>query len=217
MKKDSLIKINEIYHSIQGESTHTGRPCVFIRLTYCNLRCTYCDSEYAFYKGKKMTIPDIITKIKTYNCNLVEVTGGEPLLQANCIDLLNQLVKNKYEVMLETSGSLPIKSVPNSVIKIVDFKCPSSKMDKKNLWSIVDNLKIHDEIKFVIGDKNDFNWTCQKIKEFSLLEKCTVLFSPVYNILEPRLLSNWILKSNLNVRLQLQTHKYIWDENKKGV
>ena len=128
------LKINEIYYSVQGESTHAGRPCIFIRLTYCNLRCSYCDTEYAFYDGKDMEIAHIISEIKRWDCNLVEVTGGEPLFQDECIDLLNELVNSNYEVMLETGGSLSISDVPKKVVKIVDFKCPSSGMVKKNLW-----------------------------------------------------------------------------------
>ena len=126
------LKINEIYYSVQGESTHAGRPCIFIRLTYCNLRCSYCDTEYAFYDGKDMEITDIMSEIKRWDCNLVEVTGGEPLFQDECIDLLNELVNSNYEVMLETGGSLSISDVPKKVVKIVDFKCPSSGMVKKN-------------------------------------------------------------------------------------
>ena len=136
----TTLKINEIYKSIQGESTHTGRPCIFVRLTYCNLRCTYCDTEYAFYEGKDRSIDTIMDEIKSVNCNLVEVTGGEPLFQPECIELLNRLVDGDYEVMLETGGSLPISNVPKSVIKIIDFKCPTSGMMKKNLWSIVDDI-----------------------------------------------------------------------------
>ena len=177
---DTTLKINEIYKSIQGESTHAGRPCIFIRLTYCNLRCTYCDSEHAFYDGEELTIKQILKKIKSLRCNLIEVTGGEPLLQKDSITLLNKLVDEGYEVMLETGGSLSIKNVPKSVIKIVDFKCPSRGMMKKNLWEILDYVQPHDEIKFVIGDKEDFNWACNKICEFSIDKKCTVLFSPVF-------------------------------------
>ena len=159
------LKINEIYYSVQGESTHTGRPCIFIRLTYCNLRCSYCDTEYAFYEGKDMVIAHIISEIQQWDCNLVEVTGGEPLFQEECIDLLHELINSNYEVMLETGGSLSISDVPKKVIKIVDFKCPSSKMEKKNLWSIIDDLQGHDEVKFVIGNREDFDWAKDKITE----------------------------------------------------
>ena len=187
------LKINEIYYSVQGESTHSGRSCVFIRLTYCNLRCSYCDTEYAFYEGKDMDIGDIMSEIQQWDCNLVEVTGGEPLFQEECIDLLNELVISKYEVMLETGGSLPISDVPKNVIKIVDFKCPSSRMEMKNLWSIVDNLQPHDEVKFVIGNREDFYWAKEKITEYSLDKKCTVLFSPTFGEIDPQQIVGWIL------------------------
>ena len=211
------IKINEIYFSIQGESTHTGRPCVFIRLTYCNLRCTYCDTEHAFYEGEDMTIKQILSKIKVWNCNLIEVTGGEPLFQKECIDLLNELIGHNYEVLLETGGSLPIDKVPKSVKKIVDFKCPSSGMVKKNLWSIVHDLQPHDEVKFVIGNREDFDWSKNIIEQYKLNEKCELLMSPTYGQIDPESLVNWILEINLPVRIQLQIHKIIWDHNKKGV
>ena len=211
------LKINEIYFSVQGESSYSGLPCIFVRLTYCNLRCTYCDSEYSFYEGKKMKIVDILKEIKKYSCNLVEVTGGEPLLQKNCINLLNELVKNKYDVLLETSGSLSISDVPNKVINIIDFKCPSSKMDSKNMWDNINYLKKNDEIKFVIGDRNDYEWTKQKIKEFELNQICNILISPVYGQIEPKEIVNWILEDNLKVRFQIQMHKEIWSADKKGV
>ena len=162
------LKINEIYYSIQGESSYMGKPCIFIRLTYCNLRCTYCDSEYTFYDGNDMTIKEVINKIKKYPCNLVEVTGGEPLFQKECINLLQELVKNNYDVMLETSGSLSTKSVPKEVINIIDFKCPSSKMEHKNTWEIIKDISRHDEIKFVIGNREDYDWAKEKIYEFIL-------------------------------------------------
>ena len=211
------LKINEIYYSVQGESTHAGRPCIFIRLTFCNLRCTYCDTEYAFYEGKDMEIDDIMSEIQQWDCNLVEVTGGEPLFQEECIDLLNELVISKYEVMLETGGSLPISDVPKNVIKIVDFKCPSSGMEMKNLWSIVDNLQPHDEVKFVIGNREDFYWAKEKITEYSLDKKCTVLFSPTFGEIDPQQIVGWILAENLPVRMQMQMHKMIWDPDKQGV
>ena len=211
------LKINEIYYSIQGESSHSGRPCIFIRLTYCNLRCTYCDTEYAFYEGSNMTIDEILKYIKKWNCNLVEVTGGEPLFQKECINLLNALINKSYEVLLETGGSLPIENVPKNVIKIVDFKCPSSGMEKKNLWSIVKDLQVHDEIKFVIGNKKDFEWSKNIINKYSLNDICTLFFSPVYGKLKPDQLVDWILNDNINVRMQLQMHKSIWPADKKGV
>ena len=211
------LKINEIYYSVQGESTHAGRPCIFIRLTYCNLRCSYCDTEYAFYDGKDMEITYIMSEIKRWDCNLVEVTGGEPLFQDECIDLLNELVNSNYEVMLETGGSLSISDVPKKVVKIVDFKCPSSKMVKKNLWSIVDDLQAHDEVKFVIGNREDFDWAKDRITEYSLDKICTLLFSPTFGEIDPQQIVEWILAENLPVRMQLQMHKMIWSPEEKGV
>ena len=211
------LKINEIYYSVQGESTHSGCPCIFIRLTYCNLRCSYCDTEYAFYDGKDMEITDIMSEIKRWECNLVEVTGGEPLFQDECIDLLNELVNSNYEVMLETGGSLSISDVPKKVVKIVDFKCPSSGMVKKNLWSIVDDLQAHDEVKFVIGNREDFDWAKDRITEYSLDKICTLLFSPTFGEIDPQQIVEWILDENLPVRMQLQMHKMIWSPEEKGV
>ena len=211
------LKINEIYYSVQGESTHAGRPCVFIRLTYCNLRCTYCDTEYAFYEGKDMEITHIMNEIKQWDCNLVEVTGGEPLFQDKCINLLNELVNSNYEVMLETGGSLSISDVPKKVIKIVDFKCPSSAMEKKNLWSIVEDLQPNDEVKFVIGNREDFDWAKDRITEYALDKICTLLFSPTFEKIDPQLIVEWILVENLPVRMQMQMHKMIWSPDKQGV
>jgi 7-carboxy-7-deazaguanine synthase len=164
-----------------------------------------------------MTIDDILKYIKKWNCNLVEVTGGEPLFQKECINLLNALINKSYEVLLETGGSLPIGNVPKNVIKIIDFKCPSSGMEKKNLWSIVKDLQVHDEIKFVIGNKEDFEWSKNIINKYSLNDICTLFFSPVYGKLKPAQLVDWILNDNINVRMQLQMHKSIWPADKKGV
>ena len=211
------LKVNEIYYSIQGESTHVGRPCIFIRLTYCNLRCTYCDTEYAFYEGKDIEIPEIMAKIKQWNCNLVEVTGGEPLFQDECIDLLNELTNQNYEVLLETGGSLSISDVPIEIVRIVDFKCPSSGMEKKNLWSIVNDLQPHDEVKFVIGDREDFDWAKEMLNKYSLNEKCSILFSPTFGKIDPSLIVEWILEGDIPVRMQLQMHKLIWESERKGV
>jgi len=211
-----MLKINEIFYSIQGESSYNGMPCIFIRLTYCNLRCSYCDTEYSFYEGKDMSIKNILKKIKRYNCKLVEVTGGEPLLQKESINLMKELIKENYAVMLETGGSLPIKDVPKKVIKIIDFKCPTSEMADKNDWSILDDMAEHDEIKFVIGNQDDYNWSKEKIRDYKLENK-TILFSPVYDVLDSKKLSEWILKDGLNVRMQIQLHKHIWNPETKGV
>lgn len=212
-----MIKINEIYKSIQGESSKAGLPCVFVRLTYCNLRCTYCDSEYAFYDGKEMSIFQIIDEVKKYNCKLVEITGGEPLFQNESIDLMKQLCDEGFDVMLETSGSLSIKDIDARVKIIMDLKCPSSKMIKKNLYENIEFLKPSDEIKFVIGNREDYDWTKKIINDYRLNEKCEILFSVVFEQLKPVTLVEWILEDNLNVRYQLQMHKYIWDPKQKGV
>tara|TARA_B100000029_G_C17430417_1_gene907671 strand:- start:469 stop:1104 length:636 start_codon:yes stop_codon:yes gene_type:complete len=211
-----MLKINEIFYSIQGESSYSGMPCVFIRLTYCNLRCSYCDTEDSFYEGQDMSIDQIIKEIEKYNCKLIEVTGGEPLLQKGSIELMNILLNNNYKVMLETGGSLPVNKVPLEVIKIVDFKCPSSNMEEKNDWRIIKDLQKHDEIKFVIGNKQDYEWAKDKIEQFNLHNK-NLLFSPVHDVLNPKELSEWILNDGLKVRAQLQLHKYIWGSNTKGV
>ena len=212
-----ILKINEIYHSIQGESSFTGLPCIFIRLTYCNLRCSYCDSEYTFYEGADMSIDEILNKIKNYSCKLVEVTGGEPLVQKGCIDLLQKLIDLDYKVLLETSGSLTIKDVPKEVINIIDFKCPSSNMKKKNLWENINYLKSDDEVKFVIGNREDYDWAKNKIKKYDITNICKVLMSPTYKEIDPKMITEWILEDNLNIRFQVQLHKEIWPEEERGV
>ena len=212
-----MLKINEIYYSIQGESSKTGLPCVFVRLTYCNLRCSYCDTEYAFYEGNEMTIDAIIDQVKKYNCKLVEITGGEPLFQDECFDLMKQLSDEGFDVMLETGGSLPIQNVDKHVMIILDLKCPSSNMMKKNLYENLDYIKQTDEIKFVIGTLEDYEWAKEIIGKYNLVKKCSILFSVVFSQLEPVKLVEWILNDNLQVRFQLQAHKFIWEPSKKGV
>jgi 7-carboxy-7-deazaguanine synthase len=212
-----LLKVNEIYYSIQGESSKAGLPCVFVRLTYCNLRCTYCDTEYAFYDGSDKTIEEIIAEVRKYDCKLVEITGGEPLVQNESLDLMKRLCDEGFEVMLETGGSLPIKDIDMRVMIIMDLKCPSSKMIKKNLYENIDHIKPSDEIKFVIGTREDYDWSKEIIIKYSLTKKCSVLFSVVFGQLEPVQLVNWILEDKINVRYQLQMHKIIWHPEKKGV
>ena len=211
------LKVNEIYYSIQGESSYTGLPCIFIRLTYCNLRCTYCDSEYTFHDGSNMSINDILETIGQYSCKLVEVTGGEPLVQKECITLLKKLVDLDYEVLLETSGSLTIKDVPKQVINIIDFKCPSSGMKKKNHWDNINYLKPNDEVKFIIEDREDYEWAKIKIKQYNLNKKSKILMSPSYNKIEEKEIAEWILRDNLNVKFQIQLHKIIWKDTDRGV
>ena len=213
-----MLKINEIYHSIQGESTSAGRPCVFVRLTYCNLRCTYCDTEYAFYEGEDMSVQQVIDEVEKYNCKLVEITGGEPLVQMEeCFDLMKKLCDLGYEVMIETGGSLPTNHIDPRVKIIMDLKCPSSGMEKKNLYQNLMFLKPNDELKFVIGDRKDYEWTIEVLKKYNLQGKCILLFSVVFGKLEPVELINWILDDKLDVRFQLQMHKYIWHPETKGV
>lgn len=214
----TVLKVNEIFYSIQGESTKAGLPCIFIRLTYCNIRCVYCDTEYAFYEGRDMTIDEIINDIKKYNCSFVEVTGGEPLVQESVHELMKVLCDNKYSVMLETGGSLPIENVDKRVKIIMDLKTPYSKMEKKNRYENISYLKPIDEVKFVIGSREDYEWAKNKISEHDLLNKAEqVLLSPVFDKVENIELAKWILEDNLNVRFQLQMHKYIWHPEERGV
>lgn len=212
-----MLKVNEIFYSVQGESSKAGLPCVFVRLTYCNIRCSYCDTEYAFYDGKEKSIDSIIDEIKKYNCNLVEVTGGEPLFQKESLVLMKTLCDLGYEVMLETGGSLPINEVDPRIKIIMDLKCPSSKMMKKNLYENINYLKPSDEIKFVMGTREDYEWAKKIIDEYHLDKNHQILFSCVFGVLEPLTLVNWILKDKLKVRFQLQLHKYIWEPSTIGV
>lgn len=213
-----MLKINEIYNSIQGESTSAGKPCVFVRLTYCNLRCTYCDTEYAFYDGKDMSVQQVIDEVEKYNCKLVEVTGGEPLVQMDeCLELMRKLCDLGYEVMIETGGSLSLKDIDSRVKIIMDLKCPSSEMEKKNLYENVQYLKLTDELKFVIGNREDYEWTKIILNKYNLDGKCEILFSVVFSKLDPVQLVNWILEDKLDVRFQLQMHKFIWHPETKGV
>lgn len=211
------MKINEIYRSIQGESSFAGLPCVFVRLTYCNLRCTYCDTAYAFYQGKDMTVDEVMAAVLDYHCSLVEITGGEPLLQKEVLPLMDRLVESGCTVLLETGGSLDVRKVHPKVIKILDLKCPSSGESEHNLYSNLDQLQPHDEIKFVIGTLEDYLWTKETIEKYRLTDRFLVLASTVFNVLEPRQLVEWILHDNLKVRFQLQMHKYIWDPDQRAV
>ena len=213
-----MLKINEIFHSIQGEGTSAGLPCVFIRLTYCNLRCTYCDTEYAFYDGKDLPILEVIDEVKKYDSKLVEITGGEPLVQMDeCLSLMKQLCDEGFNVLIETGGSLAVKNIDPRVKIIMDLKCPSSGMGKKNLYENINYLKEVDEVKFVIGSREDYDWTKEIILKYSLATKCEILFSVVFGKLEPVQLVKWILEDKLKVRFQLQMHKFIWHPETKGV
>ena len=212
-----MLKVNEIFYSIQGEGNAAGLPCVFVRLTYCNLRCTYCDTEYAFYDGEEKTLDEIIDEVKKYKCKLVEITGGEPLVQEESLELMRRLCDAGFNVMLETGGSLSIKNVDTRVKMIMDFKCPSSGMEKKNFYENVNYLKKADEVKFVIGNREDYDWVKEIISGYNLISKCEILFSVVFGVVEPVKLVEWILEDKLDVRFQLQMHKYIWHPETKGV
>lgn len=212
-----MLKINEIFYSLQGESTKAGLPCIFIRLTFCNLRCSYCDTKYAFYEGVDRSVDEVLSEISQYNCRLVEVTGGEPLVQKESAELMTKLCDCGYTVMLETSGSLSVKDVDERVKIIMDVKTPSSNMSVKNMFDNFGYLKDGDELKFVIGSQDDFEWSKEIIRRYKLEGKYEILFSPVFGSIKPVELAEMILKDNLNVRMQLQLHKYIWDPEKRGV
>jgi 7-carboxy-7-deazaguanine synthase len=214
-----MLTINEIFHSIQGESTHTGRPCVFVRLTACDLRCSWCDTPYAFHEGRKMTIDQVIADVAAFDCSVVEITGGEPLLQPDVYPLMRQLVDRGHTVLLETGGHRSIAEVPKDVIRIVDIKCPGSGEAEKNDWSNLDRLSAdRDEVKFVIKDRADYDYAKEAIARHGLVDRCAaVLMSPVHDVLPARDLAAWILADRLPVRLQLQAHKYIWDAHTRGV
>ncbi len=207
--------INEIFYSIQGESTYQGEPCIFIRLAGCNLRCIWCDTTYSFSDGKKMTYEQIFKKIKDYKVKLVEITGGEPLLQKNVIQFMKQLIQKKYKLLLETSGSILVKDVPQEVVIIMDIKCPGSGESEKNLWENLNYLKPFDEIKFVVADRTDYDWMKDVIRKNELTSRFKVLVSPVYENNIARDLAKWILDDNLEVRLNLQIHKVLWG-NQRG-
>ncbi len=208
--------ITELFYSIQGESSYAGLPCIFIRLSGCNLRCKWCDTFYALTGGETHSLEEIIAFVHKHKVRLVCITGGEPLLQSNVIPLMERLLNENYTILLETNGSLPINQLPDKVIKILDLKCPSSDMTKYMHWENIDYLSKRDEVKFVIGDRKDYEWAKEVISEYRIAKRCKILCSPVFNILSPELLASWILADHLPVRLQLQIHKYIWGE-KMGV
>jgi 7-carboxy-7-deazaguanine synthase len=215
---EKTLTVNELYLSIQGESTWVGRPCVFVRLTFCDLRCTYCDTEYAFYEGKKRILGDILEAVATYDCRLVEITGGEPLLQKNVLPLMAMLCDAGYTVLLETSGAHDISKVDPRVHRIMDLKTPGSGEVDKNCWSNIDYLTLRDEVKFVMGSREDYEWAREKVQCYDLASRChAVLFSPIFGRIDPRQIVEWILEDKLNVRFQLQMHKFIWSPMQRGV
>ena len=213
-----MLTVNEIFHSIQGESTYAGRPCVFVRLTACDLRCSWCDTPYAFHEGRSMSLDDVIAAVGAHGTRLVEITGGEPLLQKDVYPLMERLLAEKYAVMLETGGHLPIDRVPAEVVKVVDVKCPGSGESAKNCWANLERLAPHDEVKFVIQDRADYEFARDVVARYDLASRAAaVLFSPVHGVLEPKRLAGWILEDRLPVRLQLQMHKYVWGADVRGV
>jgi 7-carboxy-7-deazaguanine synthase len=213
-----MLTINEIFYSIQGESTHAGRPCVFVRLTACDLRCSWCDTPYAFHEGHKMSVDEVVAAVRQHGCPLVEVTGGEPLLQDDVYPLMDRLLADGRTVMLETGGHRPIGRVPAAVVKIVDLKCPGSGEAGRNDWSNLDRLAPHDEVKFVVQDRADYEFARDVIARHDLVSRtAAVLISPVHGVLEPRTLSEWMLADRSAARLQLQLHKYIWSPTTRGV
>ena len=208
------LKITEIFHSLQGESNSVGWPTVFVRLTGCPLRCTYCDTTYSFYGGEWWEIADIVAKVVAYGARHVCVTGGEPLAQKRCLDLLKQLCDSGLEVSLETSGALDISEVDARVVRVVDLKTPSSGELQRNLWSNIAQLTDRDQIKFVIGGREDYEWARQMMDDHALSTRCDVLISPSFGVQAPSVLAEWMLEDRLDARLQVQLHKILWGEAK---
>jgi len=211
-----MMRITEIFHSIQGESSHAGRPCVFVRLTGCNLRCVWCDSEYTFTGGERIALEDVVARVKAYGCNLVEITGGEPLAQAEAFPLIERLCDEGMEVLIETSGSIDTTDVDPRAKLILDIKCPGSGEAGKNLWTNLEHLRPHDELKFVIADREDYEFAKQIIEQYRL-DRWTVLLSPVWGTMDMKALAEWMLADRLPARFQTQLHKHIWGAGVHGV
>lgn len=213
-----MLTVNEIFHSIQGESTHIGQPCVFVRLTACDLRCRWCDTPYAFHEGRKMSVDEVLAAVEAYGCPTVEVTGGEPLLQADVVPLMERLLASGMTVLIETGGHRSIARVPAGVVRIVDIKCPGSGESEKTDWSNLALLTERDQVKFVIADRADYEFARDVVRREQLAGRCgAVLFSPVHGELELRPLAEWMLADRIPARLQPQLHKYIWDPQTRGV
>jgi 7-carboxy-7-deazaguanine synthase len=211
------MRITEIFFSIQGESSYAGLPCVFVRFTGCPLRCGWCDTAYAFYEGTERSLESILNEVESYDCRLVEITGGEPLAQAEAHGLITALADRGYTVLIETSGAIDLAPVDPRAIVIMDVKCPGSGMEDRNRWINLSLLKPHDEVKFVIKDRADYDWAVGIISRYGLSDRQRILLSPVFGELEPQALADWILADRLRVRCQLQVHKLIWDPAMRGV
>jgi 7-carboxy-7-deazaguanine synthase len=216
-KMSKSLIVNEIFFSIQGESSYSGQPCAFLRLAHCNLRCTYCDTEYAFNEGQSIPANEIKKRLNDYPTDLIEITGGEPLLQKEVFPLVTELLDEGKKVLIETGGSISICDVDSRAILIYDIKCPTSGMSESNLWENLPHLKNQDEVKFVVGSRQDYDWAKTIIERFSLTEKHVVLFSPVWDKLSPSQLAKWILEDGLSACLQLQLHKILWGPKTRGV
>ena len=213
-----MLTINEIFHSVQGESTYAGRPCVFVRLTACDLRCSWCDTPYAFYEGSKRSLDEVIGEVDRYGCPLVEVTGGEPLLQEDVYPLMQRLLSSGKTVLLETGGHRSTERVPAEVVTILDVKCPGSGEAEKNDWGNLGRLRPQDEVKFVVKDRVDYEFARDVIARHELAARSAAIhLSPVHGVLDPKMLSEWVLADRLPVRVQLQLHKYIWSPDTRGV
>lgn len=213
-----MLTVNEIFYSIQGESTRVGEPCVFVRLTACDLRCVWCDTAYAFYEGRKMSVDEVVTAVERYECPLVEVTGGEPLLQPDVFPLMSRLLECGKQVLLETGGHRSIADVPPGVVRIMDVKCPGSGESARNDWANLARLAPADQVKFVLTDRADYEFARDVVRRESLADRvAAVLFSPAHGVLQARQLAEWILADRLPVRLQLQAHKFIWSPETRGV
>ncbi len=211
------MKVTEIFHSIQGESTQAGRPCVFVRLTACDLRCRWCDTEYAFTEGRPMSLEAVLAQVRAFGCKLVEVTGGEPLLQKETPELCRRLLDDGYEVLVETGGHRDVSVLPEGVRVVMDVKCPGSGEAGKVHWDNLDRLPPGSELKFVIGDRFDYEWARETARARGLAERFAVLFAPVFDEMDYRDLASWILEDGLAVRLQLQLHKHVWEPGRRGV
>jgi len=213
-----VLTVNEIFYSIQGESSFSGRPCVFVRLTACDLRCAWCDTAYAFEGGQKTSVEDVIARVDTYGCPLVEITGGEPLLQEDVYPLMGRLLAAGKTVLLETGGHIDISQVPVAVVKVVDVKCPGSGEVRRNDWSNLERLASHDEVKFVIRDRVDYEFARDQVRRHDLVNRCAVvLFSPLHRVLDPAQLATWLLEDHVPARIQVQLHKYLWGDDDRGV
>jgi 7-carboxy-7-deazaguanine synthase len=212
-----MLTVNEVFFSIQGEGSRAGRPCVFVRLTGCPLRCTWCDTAYAFHEGTKRSEDDVIAEVSGHPCRLVQVTGGEPLSQPAAFPFVTRLLDAGFEVLVETSGHVLIEALDPRAVAVLDVKAPGSGETHRMEWRNLDLLKPKDELKFVIAGREDYDWSRDLIRDKGLTARCPVLFSPVHGVLDPGLLARWILDDGLGVRLQVQLHKYLWPGVERGV